>query len=187
MTDSKTLDLLKKAFRLEELKQANYIEGLFSGKGIKYFIPGENFKETLKEFPFIKNAVAAGLFAKDMKGNYQITDATLSARSTHSRKKSKKQFFSISGEDENERTTIYDLLVTIGNLRYISKKFGVSSEHIKFTIRHQNGDPNNVVNYVELDKKLFGDTEEVANENISQLNKLVKYEREKFNTEAASA
>lgn len=185
MTDERMTDLLKKAFELEQLEHSTYVGGILSGLDTKYFIPEENMKRAVSDFPFIKNAIKAGLFGKEKKG-YFVTNKVLAVRSTDKRKSRAKQFFSVKGDDEHERTTIHDLLVTMSNLRYTARKFGVSTGDIKFTIRYQNGDPNNVVNYVELDKKLFGNSDSEVEENLAKLNSMVKYERAKHSGEVVN-
>ncbi len=185
--ENKILELLKKAFDLPEIQQETYIHSFFSGRAIKYLIPKEKLESLVKEFPFMKNAVKAGLFSKDKKtGNYFITSRTLNVKSSDKRKSRERQFFSINGDDDYERTTLYDILYTIENLRYISKKFGVPSNGIKFTIRHENGNPEKVVNYVELDKRIFGNNEDEIKTNINKLNNLVQYERKNTTNEAAN-
>ncbi len=184
--NEKFKDLLKKAFALSDVQEDTFLEGFFAGKTAKYTIPEASLQATVKEFPFLKNALKSGLLAKDKKsGNYFTTKTILSVRSNDKRKRRKRQFFSISGDDAHERTTLYDGLVTIANLRYISAKFGVSSDELKFTIRHENGNPARVVNYVEMDKYLFGNNDEEIESNIQSLNNLVKYER-RNTTETAS-
>lgn len=181
-------EVLKKAFELSEIKEESYLEGFFSGKATKFFIPEENLKKTIAAFPFLKNAIKAGLISKDRKtGEYFTTDRILSVKSSDSKKTSKKQFFSINGDDDHERTTLYDGLVTLNNLRYIASKFGVTTDELKFSVRYENGNPDKVVNYVELDKKLFGSNEDEINANLTKLNSLVKYERKSISEEASVA
>lgn len=179
--------MLKKAFELQEIKEETYLEGFFSGKATKYFIPEESLKNTITAFPFLKNALKAGLISKDKKtGEYYTTDVILATKTNDRKKSGKKQFFSINGDDAHERTTLQDALVTLNNLRYIATKFGVTTDQIKFTVRYENGNPAKVVNYVELDKKLFGNSDDEVEENINKLNSLVRYERKPINEEITS-
>ncbi len=187
MDINQTKELLKQAFCLDVLHEEVYLEGFFSGRAIKYFIPDGTFTAALKEFPFIQNTLKSGLFTKDKKtGDYYTTNKILLVRSADKKRSGGRQFFSINGDDDHERTTLYDMLVTINNLRYISKKFGVASDELKFTIRYENGNPAKVMNYVELDERLFGNSKEEISGNVSKLNELVKYERQHINEEKIS-
>jgi hypothetical protein len=187
MDMNRAKELLKQAFELDSIKEETYLEGFFSGKATKYYIPEGNFMTVLKEFPFMKNAVKAGLFSKERKGGgFYTTNKILSVKTNDKRKSSGKQFFSINGDDDYERTTLYDILVTLNNLKYISKQFGVKSDTLKFTIRYENGNPEKVMNFVELDKRLFGNNEEEIRSNVKKLNEFVKYERPNINEETAN-
>ena len=188
MDQNKIKDLLKQAFELDKVEEETYLEGFFSGRATKYFIPEHKFNAVLKEFPFMKNTLKSGLISKDKKtGFYYTTNKILAVKSTDKRKSSAKQFFSISGDDDYERTTLYDIIVTLNNLKYVSKKFGITSDEIKFTIRYENGNPDKVMNFVELDKRLFGNSEKQIKENMDKFNSLVKYERETLNKEQVNA
>lgn len=183
----KTVEILKKAFDLNEIEEVEYVEGIFSGKAKKYFIPEQNLKNIVQAYPFMQNAVKAGLIVKDKKsGKYFTTDRILSIRSDDKKNSKKRQFFSINGDDAHERTTLYDGLVTLNNLKFVSKKFGVNSDQIKFTIRYENGNMDKVVNYIELDKKHFGRNDEEVNDNVNKLNQLVQYSRPTLNQEAVN-
>src|SRR6185312_14594423 len=105
---------------------------------------------------------------------------------TDRKKSSGKQFFSINGDDDFERTTLSDILVTINNLKFISNKFGVGPDSLKFTIRYENGNPDKVMNFVELDKRLFGNNDDEIQSNLDRINNLVKYERPTITEEKAS-
>lgn len=177
--ENKFTELLKKAFNLKEIKEEAYIQGFLSGRAVKYYLPKESVEKLLKEFAFMKNALKAGLISKDRKtGGYFTTDRILGVKASDRRRSRQRQFFSINGDDDYERTTLHDILNTISNLRYISKKFGVPSNGLKFTIRHENGNPDKVVNYVELDKKFFGANEDEIKNNINKLNNVVQYQRD---------
>lgn len=178
------IDLIKTAFDLKEVKEESFLEGFFSGRTVKYWIPQANMENSLKSFPFLKNAIAAGLITKDRKtGNYFTTKNILEVRNDSEKKRSKKQFFSINGDDKHERTTLYDCLITINNLKQISNNLGVSADMLKFSIRYENGNTNKVMNYIEVDKSYFGKNEDEIKNNINKLNSMVKYERNKLNEE----
>jgi hypothetical protein len=180
-------ELLKKAFELDELQEETYLESFFAGRGKKYLIPEDKLNAVLKDFPFMKNTLKAGLISKDKrKGGYFTTEKILSVKSTDKRKSRAKQFFSINGDDHYERTTLYDSIVTLNNLKYISKKFGLGSDEIKFTIRYENGNPEKVMNYIELDKRIFGSSEQEIEKNVKQINELVKYKKSPMNEEKIS-
>ncbi len=177
-------DILKKAFDLTDIQEMDYVEGIFAGKAKKFIIPEKNLTDTIAKFPFIKHAVTAGLIGKDKQGNYFTTEKILEVRSNDKKAAKRKQFFSINGDDKYERTTLYDGLVTLTNLKFISSKFGIKSDEIKFSIRYENGNDNKIVNFVQLDKRLFGNNDEEIVENVEKMNKIVKYERPKLNEEA---
>jgi hypothetical protein len=178
------IELIKAAFDLSEVKEERFLEGFFTGRSTKYWIAQSNMENALKSFPFLKNAVAAGLISKDKKtGNYFTTETILSARNDSEKKRSKRQFFSINGDDKHERTTLYDCLITINNLKQISNNLGVSADMLKFSIRYENGNANKVMNYIEVDKSYFGKNEDEIKSNINKLNSMVKYERNKLNEE----
>jgi hypothetical protein len=186
MSNDRYIDLIKKVFELEELVAESFLEGLLSGRTVRYIIPEENFNKVAKDFPFIKNALNAGLFKKIGKNSYFTTQRILDVRATHKRR-GKNQFFSLNGDDANERTTLHDMLATLSNLKYIAKRFGVETDKIKFSIRHENGNPEKIVNYVELDKSLFGNSEFEVEENVNKLNKHITYDRLTHNREYADA
>jgi hypothetical protein len=187
-TEDRLKDILAKAFELKDVQEVVYLDGFFTGRAKKYIIPEANIKKVATEFPFIKNAIKSGLISKDKKtGEYFTTDKILSVKATDKKKSSKKQFFSINGDDQHERTTLFDGLVTVNNLRYISGKFGITPENIKFSLRYENGNPEKVVNYVEVDKKLFGTSDEEIESNIQKLNNVVQYERNTITSEATNA
>ena len=178
MKDENIVDLIKKTFELKELQSEQYLHGFLSGRALKFIIPNENVEKTVKEFPFLENAIKAGLIQKDKKkDNYFILEKTMQTKPSDRRNSGYPQFFSIKGDDIHERTTLLDGLITLNNIRYISDKFGVNSQNLDFTIRHENGDSDSVLNYINLDKNLFGNTEEEIEENIQRLNNFVKFER----------
>lgn len=181
------MDLLKKTFQMQEIKQEGFVHGFFSGRATKFFIPKEKVESLVKEFPFMRNALKSGLIAKDKKsGGYFTTDKILSVKATDKRRSREAQFFSINGDDDHERTTLFDILSTIQNLRYISEKFGMPAKDIKFSIGHENGNPAKVVNNVELDKRIFGNNEQDIKNNINKLNSMVEYRRKSLTEEVAN-
>ncbi|MDX1949029.1 MAG: hypothetical protein SFT90_00840 [Rickettsiales bacterium] len=179
MTIDKMLELLKKAFDLQDVRTSTTKEGGFFGEVVKLFvIPEANFIKVANEFPMLKNALKAGLFGRNKsKGYFYTNSAILSVRSSDKRKIGAKQFFSIMGDDKFERTTLHDALCTIVNVKKLCENFLLDPKKLKYSIRHRDGNPEDVVNFVEMDKNLFGDTEEDIKENIDYLNKRVKFER----------
>ena len=60
-------EMLKKAFNLDDIQEEHYVVGMFSGKGTRFILPKESVKQTASEFPFLKNAIRAGLILKNKK------------------------------------------------------------------------------------------------------------------------
>ncbi len=179
MTLDKMLELIKKAFDLQEVKTSTAKEGGIFGEVAKVFIiPESNFIKVANEFPMLKNALKAGLFSRNKaKGYFYTNSAILNVRSSDKRRIGAKQFFSIMGDDKFERTTLHDALCTIVNVKKLCGSFLLDPKKLKYSIRHRDGNPDDVVNFVEMDKNLFGDTEEDIKNNIDILNKSVKFER----------
>jgi len=175
------LEILKKAFALEDIKTETASTGFIMGEKItKYYIPQDHFEKVAQNFPFIFNAVKAGLIQLDRrKKSYVATSEVISYRASDVRKMGRKQFFSIEGNDPTERTTLHDALVTIGNLQQVANKFQIDPRMLKFSIRHKDGNPDEVVNFIKLDAKMFGDTPEEITKNVSKINNVVKFERSK--------
>ncbi len=175
------LELIQKAFGLEDIRTEQSSGGfIFGSKIVKFFIPEDNFQRTLENFPFLKNALNAGLISVDKKTkSYCITSEIISCRSNHKKKVGKKQFFSFEGTDQRERTTIHDALVTISNVRQIAEKFRIDPKALKFSIRHKDGNPDEVVNFVRMDASIFGSSPEEIKKNIGKINNVVKFERKR--------
>ena len=72
---------------------------------------------------------------------------------------------------------MHDALVTLGNLRQIANKFQIDPKMLKFTIRHKDGNPDEVVNFVKLDAAMFGTKPEKIKKNVSKINNVIKFER----------
>lgn len=173
------LDILQKAFNVQEIQTKSYKEGLFGGKKVtKFFIPAKNIEDTMFDFPFLKNAVKAGLLTKDPKTqSYVTTSKVLSTRTTDKRKLGENQFFSFDGVDKNDRTTLKDALISIDNVKKFARKINLSPKDIRFSIKHKNGNPDEVMNFMEFDPKVLGDTKDEILKNMEEINKVVKFER----------
>lgn len=175
------LELFKKVFGDKEVKEKQENQGLiFGSKVTKYYISKKGLENTVKNFPFFRNAIKAGLITIDKKTKtYYTTSEILNYRSTDKRKMGKRQFFSFNGTDNRERTTLHDALVTISNVKQVANKFNLSPKMLKYTIRHKDGNPNDVVNFIRLDARIFGNNPEQIQENINKINNVVKFERKK--------
>jgi hypothetical protein len=173
------LELIKNTFETDAIQQVTRktsILGLFTKKETRFYVPSENLKKVAEDFPFIKNAVKAGLIEKDESNKYYITADVLTVRKTDERK-GKKQFFSLNGEDEHERTTVYDALHTIINVRDFAKSFKVEPNALKYTIEHAEGNADKILNYVQVDASHFGDNEDEIIKNVELINQNVKFKR----------
>lgn len=175
------LELFKKIFGEKEVQQKQVSQGLIFGSSVtKYYISKKSLENTVKNFPFLKNAVKAGLISHDKKTKtYYTTSEILGYRSTDKRKLGKRQFFSFTGVDDRERTTLHDALVTISNVKQVANKFNLSPKMLKYTIRHKDGNPEDVVNFIKIDARIFGNNPEQIQENINKINNVVKFERKK--------
>lgn len=180
MTTDKILELLKKAFELEDIKTNAKKEGSFFRKKVAncFYIPEVAFIKTANEFPMLKNAYKAGLVSRNKsKGYFEISSSVLEVRSTDRKKLGAKQFFSIMGDDNHERTTLHDALFTIANVRNFCNSFLTDPRKIKYSIRHRDGNPDDVVNFISFNPSLLGDTEDDIKINVERLNREVKFER----------
>ncbi len=175
---AKMIEILQKAFEVEDIKTENYKEGFFGKEVIKFYIPETNFNNIVKEFPFMKNVVKAGLMTLDKKRKSFFTTSTvLSAKASDKRKMGLKQFFNFDKKDKNDRTTLKDALVSIDNVKKVANKMGLNPKDIHFTIHHKNGNPDEVVNFMELDARIFGRNKEEVDKKLEQINKVVKFKR----------
>jgi hypothetical protein len=173
-THEKNLDLLKKAFGLNEVRFQEVKGGFFSKTEFKYFIPEMKFLKQLDNYLVLKTAVKSGLVAKDRRRErFIIHSSILDVRGTDKRA-GKKQFFNFNN---NDRTTLYDALQTITKVDEFAEKMGLNPKNLKYTIRHEDGDPERVLNYITFDASVFGRTKEEIKRNIDRINKLVKFER----------
>lgn len=177
METNNMLKLLRKAFETESIKENKGI-GFGKNSSVKFHISEEDFMKVANDFPFIKNAVKAGLIKADKsKREFIITSEALQVRSSDKRKKLRKQFFSVHGDDKLERTTLHDAIVTIDNVRKVANKFSLSPSQLNFTIRHENGDPNKVINFVDVDASVFGRNEDEVKKNVEKINNVVQFKR----------
>jgi hypothetical protein len=169
--------LLKDSFSLTELRseKVSYKKFLVLKKEeLKFFIPKMNLSKAVDEFSFLKNAIKAGLINKENEDFYSVTESVLSARGSDPRNKyDVNVFFSRNGDDPLERTTLFDALSTIVNVKNVAKSLGISPKEVDFSIAHKGGDKNQVINFVEVDAKLFGSNEEEIKENLELINSKV--------------
>lgn len=168
------IEKLKSAFDLENIKTENTTEGFFASKVTKFYIPEENFKKILADFPFLKNAVKAGIFQRDKLAKAFTTNSkTLMTKNTDRRSFGSKQFFSLKGDDRSERTTLYDAIYTICNIKMVAQKLGLKPDSINYSIRHKNGNPDEVTNFIEFDPAMFGKNEKEQKKNIQRINQIM--------------
>lgn len=180
MGADKYSEILKTVFDLESIKTEQKREGnLFHSAVVTlYHIPEHSFTRIANDFPILKHAYKAGLATRDRKhGIFIISSGVIDVRSTDKRKLGIRQFFSVDGSDKTERTTMFDALCTIKNVKSFCKKFLMEPKKLKYTIRHRDGNPDDVVNFIELDKNLFGFSEEDISKNLEKINRAVKFVR----------
>lgn len=174
----KMMEILQKAFEIEEIKTESYKEGFFGGKITKFYIPEQNIMRILNDFPCLESAVKAGLLVKDKrKKSYYTTSKILSVKSTDKRKMGEKQFFSFDGVDTNDRTTLKDILVSIDNVKKLAVKMNIDPKEVKFSIRYKNGNPDEVVNFMKVKPELFGKDKDEVQRNLKKINNVVKFKR----------
>lgn len=170
-------EVLQNAFKLNEseIKTEYYKEGFFGKDVVKYHISEGVFASVMQDFPQLSRAVEAGLFTADKRNkSYSTTSKILNVRSSDKRIAGQKQFFSIDGSDKNDRTTLNDLLFSIKNVRAVAAKVNMSPKDLNFSIRHKNGDPNQVVNFIEVSPKVFGSNKAEVLKNLEIINEKVK-------------
>lgn len=180
MLQEKMMELLKNTFQLDDITEKTVTTkafGLFSKTQTRFYVPLENLKIVAENFPFFKNAIKAGLIEKDDEGKYFIDAQTLAVRKTDERKAKAKQFFSVSGNDNHERTTLYDALKTICNVRELAKTMNLDPKELKYSIEHIEGNPDEIMNYVEIDAKHFGSNSDEIKKNVEILNKNIKFKK----------
>lgn len=172
------LEILQKVFELDDIKTENYKEGFFGQRITKFYVPEQNIERIINDFPFLKNAVDAGLLVKNKrKKSYFTTSKILNTKSTDKRRLGEKQFFSFDGVDKNDRTTLNDVLVSIDNVKKVANQMNLEPKDIKFSIRYKNGNPDEVVNFMEFDPRLFGKSKAEVEKNLEKINKVVKFKR----------
>jgi hypothetical protein len=180
MTKEQMMELLANTFELDTIEPQTVkskVMGLFSKVETRFYVPLDNLKIVAENFPFFKNAIKVGLVEKDENGKYFINAETLKVRKTDERKNRAKQFFSMSGNDPHERTTLYDALKTICNVRSLAKTMNLEPKELKYSIEHVEGNPDEVMNYIEIDAKHFGANEEEVKKNVEVLNKHIKFKK----------
>jgi len=74
---SNMIELLQKAFEVEDIKTESYNEGVLFGKKItKFHIPEQKIMKSINDFPMIENAIKAGLVMRDKKNQSYYTWTT---------------------------------------------------------------------------------------------------------------
>ncbi len=180
MSIDKYSEILKTVFDLESIKTEQKREGNLFGSAVVtvYHIPEHTFTRIANDFPLLKHAYKAGLATRDKShGVFKISSGALDVRSTDKRKLGSRQFFSVDGSDNTERTTMFDAIKTIENVKNFASKLLLDPKKLKYTINHRDGNPDDVVNFIELDRNLFGFTEEDIEKNVEKINRAVKFVR----------
>jgi len=63
------------------------------------------------------------------------------------------------------------------NVRKVATRMNIDTKQVGFSIRHKNGNPNEVVNFMELDPRLFGRNKAEVEKNLGEVNKTIKFKR----------
>ena len=173
--DKKNIELIKQVFKLEQVDTKQIKKNILGDKKTIYSVPAKNFEAQMKNLKILKIAAKAGLVEYSKKEKiFSIDSEILAVRSDDAKKFGKKQFFKFKN---NERTTLHDALQTVKNVNEFAEGLGLNPADMKYTVRHEDGDPEKVLNYVTFDASIFGNSEEEISKNVERINKLLMLER----------